>query len=250
MKTSRGLQTVLPLALCLLLGCMASCKKDVMRGKVAFTFGFTFDGEPLNFDTECYTISSGNVLRFDNIQYFVSDPVFVNSNGERRGFTEESDRVHYVDSDIPSTLQWNLDGKLEADVYEYVEFVYGLAESYNQSGHFSDAPESLMFWPDAMGGGYHHLKLNGWYAPDAADTAFYPFGFHAGTDTNAVCLRDTLRLFLTDGLTKTLTLNMEVANWFNRPNVWDFEEFGGSVMQNPKAQLFIKENARDVFSIR
>ncbi len=243
------------LSVCLFLGFgLTSCHKNEMSGKVSITFSFTFNREPLVFGNKDYTIASGNTVRIANIQYFISDPVFVEQSGgyrqKRRGFQKESNRIHYVDSDLPATLKWEIDEPLQAGIYDYVEFVYGLDSAYNHTGLFLNAPESLMFWPESMGGGYHHLKLNGWYAQNAGDTAFYPFGFHAGTDTNAVHLRDTLRLFLTDGLTKSLNLNMEVANWFEKPNVWDFGKFGGSVMQNMEAQRIIKENVHDVFSIQ
>lgn len=239
------------LSACLILGAgLTSCHKNEMSGKVSVTFSFTFNEEPLTFGNKDYTIASGNKIRIANIQYFISDPVFVEQHGKRRGFQKESNRIHYVDSDLPATLRWDIDEPLPAGIYDYVEFVYGLDSAYNHTGMFLNAPESLMFWPESMGGGYHHLKLNGWYAQHAGDTVFYPFGFHAGTKANAVHLRDTLRIFLTDGLAKSLNLNMEVANWFQKPNVWDFGKFGGSVMQNMEAQRVIKENAQDVFSIR
>lgn len=221
-----------------------------MSGKVSITFSFTFNGEPLIFGDKEYTIASGNKIKIADIQYFISDPVFVGQRGQSRGFQKESNRIHYVDSDLPATLKWEIDEPLPSGIYDYVEFIYGLDSAYNHTGMFLNAPESLMFWPESMGGGYHHLKLNGRYALHADDTLFYPFGFHAGTDTNAVHLRDTLRIFLTDGLTQSLKLNMEVANWFKNPNVWDFGKFGGSVMQNMEAQRIIKENAHDVFSIQ
>ncbi|MCH5244399.1 MAG: hypothetical protein J1F29_05810 [Lentimicrobiaceae bacterium] len=234
----------------LALGALTSCKKNGMDGKLSITFSFTFNNNALIFDDELYTIESKNAIRIDNIQYFISDPVFVDRSGSRHSFTKESNKIHYVDSDRPATLHWNIDETLPAAIYDFVEFVYGLAPEYNHTGMFSNVPESLMFWPESMGGGYHHLKINGWYAETAADTILYPFGFHAGMDNNYLPLRDTLRFFLADGLTQNLRLNMEVANWFKNPHVWNFAEFGGSVMQNAEAQRIIKENAYDVFSIR
>lgn len=213
-------------------------------------FGFSFEGAPLAFDTTTYRIASGNRIRIADIQYFVSDPVFVDRDGRRHGFSKESNRIHYVDSDLPATWKWEPDEDLDAAVYDYVEFVYGLDSAYNRSGKFLDAPESLMFWPESMGGGYHHLKINGWYAETDADTVFYPFGFHAGNVPNAVPLRDTLRIFLVDGLVRNLEFDMDVARWFKNPHVWDFGKFGGSVMQDEEAQRVIRENARDVFSIK
>lgn len=238
---------MLPCLFCLL---ACSCKKDDMTGRVSIGFSFSFEGQPLVFDSRTYRIESGNAIRIDNIQYFISNPVFIGRDGQRYCFQKERNNIHYVDSDIPSTLQWEIDEELPAAVYEYVEFVYGVDSIYNHAGMFVNAPESLMFWPESMGGGYHHLKLNGWYSENVADTAGLPFGFHAGMIPNTVRITDTLRIFLTDGLRKQLELNMETANWFRNPNLWDFNEMGGSVMQNMEAQRMIRENARDVFTIK
>lgn len=229
---------------------LCACKKENMHGRVSINFSFSFEGQPLVFDSQLYKIASGNAIKIDNIQYFVSNPVFIESDGTRHGFSQQKNKIHYVDSDIPATLQWEIDENLPAAVYHYVEFVYGLDSIYNHTGMFVDAPESLMFWPEAIGGGYHHMKLNGWYAPTAIDTLFNPFGFHGGRTPNAVRLTDTVRIFLTDGLKKQLNLNMETANWFRNPNLWDFQVMGGSVMQNDEAQRMIRENACDVFTIK
>lgn len=226
-----------------------SCNKTAMTGKISLNFSFSFEGSPVVFDEKAYVIASGNAIKIDNIQYFISDFSLVERNGKKHRLTKEHNKVHYVDSDLPATLQWNIDEELPTAVYDYVEFVYGVDSAHNRSGMFADVPESLMFWPESMGGGYHHLKLNGHYAKTAADSVFYPFGFHAGMLGNTLALRDTLRVFITEGNTKTLRLNMEVSHWFKNPNVWDFEKFGASIMQNQEAQCAIKENARDVFSI-
>ena len=121
-----------------------------------------------------------------------------------------------------------------------------------------------MFWPEALGGGYHYMKLNGYWrnAGDTVADSWETFGFHAGIGQtwqgetavafhqNYRRLTDTVRIFLTEGETRELTLNMEVAEWFRNPHVWDFNEFGGTVMQNQDAQQVIKDNATGVFSVR
>ena len=47
-----------------------------------------------------------------------------------------------------------------------------------------------------------------------------------------------------------LTLQMNVNAWFSNPYLFDFNVFGGSIMQNREAQEVLRENGRDVFSVK
>ncbi len=124
-----------------------------------------------------------------------------------------------------------------------------------------------MFWPDILGGGYHYMMLNGkWIITNQEET---PFNFHLGigqiyTDTithNTSTITEYVQNYFTVTLptpnltihanrTSTLTLQMDISSWFKTPYVWDFNYWGGSVMQNQRAMNGIKENGFDVFSIK
>ena len=45
-------------------------------------------------------------------------------------------------------------------------------------------------------------------------------------------------------------LVMNVNNWFREPNVYNFNEWGGAIMQNQAAQEVLKANGHNVFSVR
>lgn len=251
-------------ALLLLSWAMQSCQPDPMEGGFNFNFSFSFEGEPLRYDSVVYTIASGNQIRVGNIQYFISDVALVDNAGNRHRFQDSANRIHYVDSDIPETMRWETDEAFETGVYEYVEFTYGLDSVLNRSHVFRDPPESGMFWPEALGGGYHYMKLNGYWrnAEDSLSGRWETFGFHAGIGQtwqggtavafhqNYRRLIDTVRIFLTGGEIRELTLDMDVAEWFCNPHVWDFNYFGGAVMQDQEAQQAIRDNASGVFSIQ
>lgn len=263
---------------------LGSCSEKTMEADVNVAFTFTFEGQPVQFDSVEYTIASGQVIRIDNIQYFISDLALVDKDGKRTRLYMDGEPavggngdgtstalplsgIHYIDSDIASSLQWNTGVKVPTGVYEYVEFVYGIDSVTNQTGIFRNPPESLMFWPEYLGGGYHYMKLNGYWRNQGEDVSQEAtFNFHAGIGQtwqgegddkvavafhqNYVPMRDTLQLFITEGSTKTLTINMEVANWFRHPHTWDFEVNGTAIMQNQQAQQVVKENACDVFSVK
>lgn len=241
----------------------AACKPVSMRSGMSLRFTFTFEGEPLRFGDKTYTIASGEKIVVSDIHYFVSDVVLVDYAGNRVKFEDDDRNVHYVASDLDGSLTWRSSRGLPTGVYDYVEFVYGLDSLRNVSHTFRNPPESLMFWPEVLGGGYHYMQINGYWG-DAGDTACArTFGLHTGIGTeqgeqeavnahfqNYVKLTDTLRFFLVDDGDKVLTLNMEVAEWFRNPHEWRFAHYGGSIMQNPEAQRVLRENAAGVFDVR
>lgn len=242
---------------------VVSCRPAPMQGRMTLRFTFTFEGESLRMDGKVYEIASGEKITVGDIRYFVSDVVLVDYEGRRVKFEEDDRNVHYVDSDLGETLTWQSSREIPTGVYEYVEFVYGLDSARNVSYVFPNPPESLMFWPEVLGGGYHYMQINGYWG-DAGDTACTrPYGLHTGIGTeagnadaaashfhNAVKLTDTLRFFLVDDAEKDLTLNMEVSAWFRHPHVWRFSQYGGSIMQNAEAQRLLRDNAASVFDVR
>ena len=42
---------------------------------------------------------------------------------------------------------------------------------------------------------------------------------------------------------------MEINNWFQNPNLYDFDVYGEAIMGNASAQQAISNNGTDVFSI-
>ena len=42
---------------------------------------------------------------------------------------------------------------------------------------------------------------------------------------------------------------MNVNNWFRDPNIYNFNEWGGAIMQNQAAQEVLKANGHNVFSV-
>jgi hypothetical protein len=172
--------------------------------------------------------------------------------------------IHYVDTDMENTHTWNVYDDIPLGTVKKISFTFGINETKNQSLMFTDPPESLMFWPEYLGGGYHYMKLNGkWETPEGD---LHPFDFHLGigqiynnegTITGfiqnyfTVTLEDQdLNLFSigTEGVI-TIQLLMNVDNWFHNPNTYDHNDWGGDIMQKQDAMKLGCENGNDVFSI-
>lgn len=248
--SGRSFSTVLLLAVFLLL---AACQKPT--GKVCFTFSFSVDTDELMQDTMLYVNAAGNRYEVTEVQYFISNVVL--TAGDGTSYSVKSDRsAHYVDADLPYTLIWKPEEDFPVGSYSSITFVFGLAPEWNISYCYPDAPENNMSWPSSLGGGYHNMKINGrWIGEDGAE---HPFNLHSGRvlttqgDTLENSFSVTLPLDhfeIVKGDAANLNLKMNINRWFCNPNVFDLNEYGGSIMQNAAAQAIIRENGHDVFSV-
>ena len=121
-----------------------------------------------------------------------------------------------------------------------------------------------MIWPYPMGGdngGYHYMKINGFWM-DTMDER-HAFNLHMGVgkivdDEGAVEFvqnwfeveLDNSAFDLSDNETKKISIVMNVEEWFNNPNVYDHNVFGGQIMNNQEAMQSACENGENgVFEI-
>jgi len=244
---------------------LISCEDDPVIpesyiGKLIINFQHVFNEEYLAFDTLKYINAAGNQLQFSELQYFISDVTLHFIDGSEYMIHAWKD-IHYIDSDIPSTLNWYVYDSIPAGVIDSLSFTFGISEEKNQSFLYVNPPESYMFWPDILGGGYHYLKLNGKWKSD--EQQINPFNFHLGigqvydnegniTGFIQNHFRATIKnhsFTITKGESTSVLFIMNVASWFDTPHIWDFDSWGGDIMQNQAAMQTGCENGRDIFSL-
>ncbi len=249
------------LSLCLL--CFVfSCRKekpDPLAG-LKIEVEHSVNGSPLIVDEMRYLNAAGNQYMITEIQWFISHLSLVKADGSVLAVAPENP-IHYVDTDIPESQTMLLTQKLEPGDYTALRFVFGLNETDNKSGRFVNPPESFMFWPEHLGGGYHYMKLNGkWKNLYGQDE---PFNFHLGigqvSDDSTADTRFVQNYFevdlpglirLEEGKTTVLRLNMRIEQWFSAQHIYDFNFWGGHIMQNQPAMQQACENGRHAFSFR
>lgn len=252
---------------------IAGCKKDPEKpeilntsGKLNIEFKHIVGTDSLILNSNCYINEAQNHYQIDELMYFISDvKLFIHQSTPK--LIDDWKSIHFVDVKMPGSLEWKIYDSIPQGNIDSISFIFGLTEQRNQSFLFVNPPESNMFWPDILGGGYHYMMLNGkWIITNQEET---PFNFHLGigqiyTDTithNTSTITEYVQNYFTVTLptpnltihanrTSTLTLQMDISSWFKTPYVWDFNYWGGSVMQNQRAMNGIKENGFDVFSIK
>jgi len=215
-------------------------------------------------DSMIYVNEAGNLYGVNEVKYFISDVLLFNRSGEYFAINDEK-VIHYVDIDLPETLKWQVFDPIPAGVYDSLIFIFGLNEVRNQSFAFVNPPEVNMFWPDMLGGGYHYLMINGkWRTQGNLET---PFDFHLGigqiysgitpsVDSITGFVHNYFRvsfplngIVIESKMTRTINLSMDINSWFCTPNTWDFNEWGGYIMQNQAAMKAATDNGVDVFDV-
>ncbi len=242
---------------------LVSCKKkedaEIRFGSIHFSFSHHVDDQVLIRDTMLYMNAADNRYMVTELQYFISDVILYRLNKEPVHISLDSG-IHYIDTDIPSTWEWAVNDVIPIDKYDSISFIFGLDENTNKDLLFTDPPESLMFWPDQLGGGFHYMKLNGKWLDN--NNQVNPFNFHLGIGQTYDTLgkvtgyvQNYFRVnlpnssFLMTDKTMNINIVMDINRWFNSPNVWDFNSWGGSIMQNEDAMRTACENGRNVFEI-
>ena len=266
-RKNQTMKNIAPLiAILLSISLLISCKEDKAdKGKITFHFKEVVDQDSLVLDSMKYTNEAGNEYLITEVQYFISNLQIHYNDGSSYTVVQD-EGIHYIDSDIPETHTWEILEDIPAGRIDSISFIFGLNEEDNLSGRFTDPPESNMFWPDELGGGYHYMKLNGKFL--TTNSFIEPFNFHLGIgqtyDTNGLVTGFIHNYFRTNcylaiyssfiaivepDIMNHLGIGMDISSWFKTPHIWDFDDWGGMMMQNQEAQEKAAENGFDVFFI-
>lgn len=249
-----------------MLSSLLSCKeKEADYGKITFSFTEMVDTTRLVYDTVRYTNEAGNEYLITEVQYFISNLMLYYENGTQYKI-RDSQGIHYVDSDIPGTKYWAITDDVPCGRIDSVVFTFGLDEETNKSGLFTNPPESNMFWPEELGGGYHYMKMNGKWLD--VNEMINPFNYHLGIgqtyDTTGMvtgfvqnyfnvsvflAVYSSFIIVVNPDQTTNLGISMNVNSWFTTPNTWNLNDMPSMIMQNQAAIKTACENGFDVFSI-
>jgi len=261
MITFRNVSILLGAAF-LCLSCSDDNEEDQF-GNVQLNFEHRVDGSLLELNSMDYINAAGNEFEITEIQWFVSDLTLNKADGSSL-LLGGGDFSHYIDTNLPETSDWSLQDDIPAGEFSSISITFGLKGEKNLPNQFTNLPESAMEWPFTMGGengGYHYMKMNGFWMDLNAERT--PFNFHMGvgeiedTEGNSEYIQNWFEVELTDedfmiksDQVTQIKLIMNIENWFKNPNVYDHNVYGGKIMKNQGAMKAACDNAEvDVFSI-
>lgn len=196
-----------------------------------------------------YKSKRGLTYQVSQCQYFISDIVIVYKDKAIKRFANS---VHYVDVEIPNTLQWIPSEDFSLKNADSLIFTFGLDSVQNRSYRFKNPPENLMFWPDYLGGGYHYMKTNILYLDTLNQINAFNCHIGRGQIYNAdgepiEYINNDFRVIIPIKTEDNFAIiNLDISTIFNYPNAELFTDYRG-IMNNQKAMKIFSENIKAAF---
>ena len=234
-------KTIFPILFLLLLLSFSSCKK-VTHSDVSVNIAFNIGNETVDWDTLLYANAAGNQFSVNHLQFFISDLKLTDAGGNVFSW----DIYQYVDYDDPSTFNFSLS---DVPVGTYTSFTanIGLNATQNVDDGLPNVQElNAMAWPVPMGGGYHFMKMEGYYLDSAANPIGY--AMHLGRSENLAFSTGTMSIEFEEE-TEGMTLTFDIMEWHQNPTNWDFNTDGTAIMADPTAQTKLSNNGATVLSV-
>jgi len=232
-----------------------TCTYDpVIKPQITIGFEHDYDGIAVsnaNFDQLIYSNLAGNTQSITHLEYLISEVRFYKTNGDSVVFSD----YNLFDLSDNNSLSFSLSDYLEVGSYSGIGFDFGFNEANNTSGAYSDLNAANWSWPGMLGGGYHYMKLEGRFIDTNTDTVSY--AYHNGTAREIVGTDTTFHnnhafIKLNSSFNvendANITIDMNIAEWFKNPYVWDLNTYSSMLMPNYAAQILMNDNSESVFS--
>jgi hypothetical protein len=231
----------------LLLGLLVfalSCTKSPVNriNEMVFDVSYKVDNVPLSMNNTYYVNKAGNPYNVTKLVYYISKLSFIKSDGSLIEILD----YHYIDAAIGESNKFSLKDIPKGD-YQGIAFNVGLDSIHNISGSLPVNNENNnMIWPDFMGGGYHFMKLEGYFKDSTGDT--YGYDMHLGTNISLVPIKLYKNISVMEEGTIPIHLTMNINEWFVNPYTYDFNKDGNYIMGNVNAMKTIANNGIDIFN--
>lgn len=228
----------------------ASCKKKsaseiavpdpAAQNSLNIQISYQVDGNALQFDQLEYISLAKYPYSVSKLNYYLSQLSLIKADSSLLRIKN----YFYVDAQDPETndVQFNA---VPAGNYVGLCFNIGLDSSQNKNNALEPLVENInMQWPEPMGGGYHFLKLEGYFS-DSSKT--HGYAMHLGTNACLVKIKLLKAILVKEAENSDLKLRMDLSEWFRNPNTFDFVKDGNYIMGNAAAMKKVADNGKDVF---
>lgn len=231
----------------LTLGFLAyGCKPDVEESEpktkddIHLKLDYNFDGNALIGDSMIYRSEAGYIMSVSRLQYYISNIKLVNANNDTLRYSD----IYYCDYKVAANNDLIIKDVPYGN-YKSISFLIGLDSIHNISNALpNNNDNNNMAWPDAMGGGYHFLKLEGNFDDT---TGQYGYAMHLGLKHSLVHCQPVNISTQHSNASTSIKLSMNVAEWFKNPNTYDFNIDGNYSMGKMASMKKLAENGANVF---
>jgi hypothetical protein len=198
-----------------------------------------------------FTNAFGNELSIERLRYLVSDVKLTKNNGE----TILINNYSLLNLEDNNTLSIFSDQNLNIGSYD-ISFVLGFKNEYNIDGAYPDLNSASWNVPPMLGGGYHFMQLDGKYINNDGNEASYNYHLIRAADNLGPSPTFPQDTFIEISLgpisileSSEVFISMNIANWFEDPNLWDLNLYNQMLMPNSMAQIMMYENGQNIFNI-
>lgn len=221
----------------------SACKPE-RYGDLTVTVDYEVDGADAVFNEFNFTNEAGFQYEITELLYYISDVTLTADDGSEVALANV-DLLEY-DGVNPNTFTLP---EVPTGTYTSVSFLIGINNTLNVDGGLENTVDNDgMAWPETLGDGYHFMKFNGNYLDSTGAQA--GFGMHLGVSGYQVAITLPIDLTIEKNSTATLSLMMNMNEWFRNPNTFDFYTDGAFIMPNDASRQKLSENGADVFSVK
>lgn len=224
-----------------------SCKKQsyppsFSKAKVNISTNVGSSGL-LDWKNIAYWNEAGNKYGVNKINLFISNVTLKDTKGKSYLIRD----VFYLDPSDILKSSFQLDS-IPPGTYTEMTFLVGLDSAQNKTMGLSPSTDHLnMAWPDALGGGYHFLKIEGYYL-DTADMQ-KGYAIHLGKNGHATEITLKSPMYQTYW-NHEYTLSFDISEVFKNPHTYNFNRDNNYTMMDSSAMSLISKNMQDAFSIK
>jgi hypothetical protein len=209
---------------------------------VQVKLGYHVDQAALRFSEQSYVTPAGFPFSVTLLSFYLSRVKLITDGGTEVSLTD----YHFFDAATPALNVMDTYG-LPAGTYTAVSFTFGLDSLLNRSFSLPHTEDNLnMQWPDPMGGGYHFLKMEGYYKSGNDQPGF---AVHIGSNGFTTTHRLPVKRTVAPGTTAVIDISMNVNEWLRTPRTFDFNVQGNYTMGVDSLMKMITENGKDAFTI-
>lgn len=238
----------------LLLRCESDTTVDTTQASIAFNFTHSWSGEAIttsDLNTIKFTNENGDQLSIERLRYLISNITFTTASNEilvLRGYI-------LVDFTNSENLVFIPSGTIPSGNYKNISFTFGFDNDDNYN-NYQDLNSASWSVPAQLGGGYHFMQLEGKFIDDTATETGYAYHAIRAVDNSGSTsvFQDTFFKVNLGAVeisnNSSVTIEMDVAEWFKNPNTWDLNVWNTMLMPNFDAQIQMFENGQSVFSLK
>jgi len=244
MKSSFRLNVFLLIAL-LIIGCKRD--QDIVPVKAEknisskLLISYNVDNAPLIFDSVQYQNLAGNNYGVTRLEYYISNITFHSTSVKDFALN----KIFYIDARTPTTNSISID-PIPFGEYNSITLNIGIDSANNKTNSLTNTSQNInMAWPSSMGGGYHFMKLEGYYDNPPSTSGFT---IHLGQNTSLITCFINKPLLINSSPSE-IKLSMNLNELFRSPITYDFELDGNFIMGNEEAMAKIAANGINVFSM-